>query len=53
VQLALVREAQREAAGQVRPLLERALAVQEAKLGADDAETVATRALLARVPAPR
>ncbi|HEY6941155.1 serine/threonine-protein kinase [Dokdonella sp.] len=48
VQLALVREALREPATRVRPLLERALAVQEAKLGRDDAETVATRALLAR-----
>ncbi|WP_395683146.1 protein kinase domain-containing protein [Dokdonella sp.] len=53
VQLALVREAQREAATQVRPLLERALAVQEAKLGRDDAETVATRALLAHLPIAR
>ena len=53
VQLALVREAQREATTQVRPLLERALAAQEAKLGHDDAETVATRALLARLPTAR
>ncbi|MBA8888249.1 serine/threonine-protein kinase [Dokdonella fugitiva] len=53
VQLALVREAQHEAATQVRPLLERALTTQEAKLGRDDAETVATRALLARLPLAR
>jgi len=53
VQLALVREAQHEAADQVRPLLERALAAQEAKLGRDDAETAATRTLLARVPVER
>ena len=53
VQLALVREAQHEATEQVRPLLERALAAQEAKLGRDDAETAATRTLLARVPVER
>ena len=50
VQLALVRQAQHEPAAQVRPLLQRALAAQEAKLGPEDAETRTTRELLARLP---
>ncbi|MGN6518712.1 MAG: protein kinase domain-containing protein, partial [Dokdonella sp.] len=43
VQLALVREAQHAATGDERALLERALAVQEAQLGKDDADAIATR----------
>jgi tetratricopeptide (TPR) repeat protein len=46
-QLALVRNAQHEPAAAIKPLLERALTVQEAKLGKEHAETVATRRLLA------
>lgn len=48
--LALVRQAQHEPPTQLRPLLERALAVQEPKLGKDHADTVATREFLARLP---
>jgi tetratricopeptide (TPR) repeat protein len=46
-QLALVLQAQHEPAAKIRPLLERALPVQESNLGGDDPETVATRRLLA------
>ena len=47
-ELARLRQAQHEPGDRVKPLLERALAAQEAKLGPDDAATVATRELLAR-----
>jgi len=48
-QLALVRNALHEPAATIKPLLERALAAQEAKLGKEHAESVATRDLLAKL----
>ncbi len=49
VELARVLEAQRRDTERIRTLLERALPVQEAKLGAGHAETQATREWLARI----
>jgi tetratricopeptide (TPR) repeat protein len=50
VELARVRSAQAAPPAALRPLLERALAAQEAKLGRDAPDSTATRAWLGRLP---